>query len=204
MQLRPGKLGFLGTSALLGGLVGAGAVILSRFGASGQSRQVHTAIGSPAEPSADGTPTPDDLDKEQLDQLHAATLKASDSCFELKKLCATVLVPAGTLVSVFTDKRLNSAVFVAGLLIITTFWLADAVGYYYQRKLRSVMKEIWERRAARCTEGYNHVPRGKKVNWLHAAINTSMIYYLILAMVLGITFTAYSSGLIASIPGRPQ
>ena len=54
--------------------------------------------------------TADDLDREQLDQLHTATVKASDSCFELKKPCATVLVPTVTLVAVFTDKRLNQAV----------------------------------------------------------------------------------------------
>jgi hypothetical protein len=57
----------------------------------------------------------DELDREQIEQLHAATLKASDSCFELKKLCATVLVPTATVVAVFTDKRLNEAVFIAGL-----------------------------------------------------------------------------------------
>lgn len=29
--------------------------------------------------------TPDELDKMMIEQLHAATLKASDACFELKK-----------------------------------------------------------------------------------------------------------------------
>lgn len=127
----------------------------------------------------------DDLDRAQIEQLHATTLKASDSCFELKKLCATVLVPAATLASVLTDKRFNETVFMAGLLVIVAFWLADAVGYFYQRKLRAAMTVIWVRRAARCSEPYDHVPTPAKVGPIGAAFNSSMIYYLILAILLG-------------------
>jgi hypothetical protein len=144
------------------------------------------------------TVTADDLDREQLEQLHAATLKASDSCFELKKLCATVLVPTGTLVVVFTDKRLNVAVFVAGLLVITAFWLADAVGYFYQRKLRVVMTMIWLRRAARCPGGYDYVPEPRKVGPTRAAFNASMTYYLILAVLVGAAFLLFELGVIRS------
>jgi hypothetical protein len=143
----------------------------------------------------------DDLDREQIEQLHAATLKASDSCFELKKLCATVLVPIATLVSVFTDKRLNDAVFLAAMLVVAAFWLADAVGYFYQRKLRAAMTAIWVRRAARCPEGYDHVPAPAKVGPLAAAFNTSMIYYLILAALLGGAFLFFKLGIFGSIQG---
>ena len=154
--------------------------------------------GVPGEVSqfVDGRVTPDELDKEQLAQLHAATLRASDSCFELKKLCATVLVPTGVLVSVFTDTKLNAAVFGAGLLVITAFWLADAVGYFYQRKLRYRMSVIWERRAARCAEGYNYVPMPRKVGPLRAAFNTSMLYYLILAMVMLVGLALLATGVL--------
>ncbi len=62
--------------------------------------------------------TADELDKQQIEQLHAATLKAADSCSEMKKLCATVLVPTATLVTALTDRRLDSSVFATGLLII--------------------------------------------------------------------------------------
>jgi hypothetical protein len=147
---------------------------------------------------AGSTITADDLDREQLEQLHAATLKASDSCFELKKLCATVLIPAGTLVALFTNKKLNAAVFVAGLLIITTFWLADAVGYFYQRKLRAAMTPIWERRAARCPGGYKYVPTPAKVRPARAAFNSSMTYYLILALLIGVAFLLFETGVIQS------
>jgi hypothetical protein len=142
--------------------------------------------------------TADDLDREQLEQLHAATLKASDSCFELKKLCATVLVPTGTLVAVFTDKKLNIAVFVAGLLVIVAFWLADAVGYFYQRKLRVAMTGIWRRRAATIPGGYNYVPKPSKVGPVRAAFNTSMTYYLILAVLIGGALLLFETGVIKS------
>jgi hypothetical protein len=156
----------------------------------------HKRGASPS--SAGGAITADDLDREQLEQLHSATLKASDSCFELKKLCATVLVPAGTLVAIFTSKRLNTAVFVAGLLIIMAFWLADAVGYFYQRKLRTAMTPIWQRRAARCPGGYGYVPVPRKVGPLRAAFNSSMTYYLILAILVGVALVLFEAGIIGS------
>jgi hypothetical protein len=141
--------------------------------------------------------TADDLDKEQLSQLHNATLKASDSCFELKKLCATVLVPTATLVAVFASQKLNAAVFWAGLLVIGAFWLADSVGYYYQRRLRMAMTPIWQRRAARCAGGYSYAPNPLPVGPLKAAFNSSMLFYLILAVVVVIGYALFELGVIA-------
>lgn len=147
--------------------------------------------------SEDGTDLADDLDKEQLTQLHNATLKASDTCFELKKLCATVLVPAGTLVAVFTDKRLDAAVFIAGLLVIAAFWLADSSAYYYQRKLRSAMTPIWKRRAARA-QNYDYVPSTPAVGPGKAAFNGSMYFYLILAALVLTGFVLFEFGRIGA------
>lgn len=167
----------------------------------GVSAWVVRELRKPTHPKArlaevpDG-PSPDALDKEQLDQLHAATLKAADSCFELKKLCATVLVPAGVLVATFSDKKLNPAVFVTGFVIIFAFWVADAFSFYYQRRLRVLMKDIWIRRAARCAEGYRHIQEVAPVGWFRAAFNTSMIYYLLLALVVGVASAAYSLDLL--------
>ncbi|MFD7854236.1 hypothetical protein ACFV6B_08055 [Streptomyces microflavus] len=141
-------------------------------------------------------PTADSLDKEQLDQLHAATLKASEACLELKKLCAVILVPVGTLVATFADKKPNSAVFIAGILIIVAFWIADSFSYFYQRKLRGAMIPIWNRRAARCTDGYTHIPTSGSVKPLRAAFNASMAYYLILSLLFGVATGAYSLGLL--------
>jgi hypothetical protein len=140
----------------------------------------------------------DDLDKEQLEQLHAATLKASDSCFELKKLCATVLIPTATLVTVLNGKSLDASVFIAGLLVILTFWLADSVGYYYQRKLRAAMNPIWTRRAQRCTEPW---PFGEttSVGPIRAAFNSSMYFYLLLAGLIFVGLALLTFDVIGSV-----
>lgn len=138
----------------------------------------------------------DDLDKEQLDQLHAATLKASDSCFELKKLCASVVIPTAALAAVLSKNRLNAAVFVAGFLVVLVFWLADSVSYFYQRKLRNAMVPIWERRAARCGEQYNFIPVVNRPTATNAAFNSSMIYYLILALFVLVGLALFEIGLV--------
>ncbi|WP_159040795.1 hypothetical protein [Streptomyces sp. XY593] len=141
-------------------------------------------------------PTADDLDKEQLEQLHAATLKASEACLELKKLCAVILVPVGTVISAFGDKSPGSSLFVAGFLVIFAFWVADSFSYYYQRKLRGAMIPIWHRRAARCAEGYAFVPSSGAVGPLRAAFNASMAYYFILGLLFGVAVWAYVAGLL--------
>lgn len=143
----------------------------------------------------------DELDAEQLTQLHAATLKAADSCFELKKLCATVLIPSGTLVLLLSGNRLDAAVFVAGILVVFVFWLADSVAYYYQRKLRAAMTTIWERRAGRCVPPYVYVPHTQPVRPLRAAFNPSMWFYAIIAAVVVALFLALLLGLLTT--GEP-
>jgi hypothetical protein len=141
----------------------------------------------------------EDLDKDLLDQLHAATLKASDSCFEIKKLCATVLIPTGTLVSVFAAKRLDLSVFVAGILVVALFWLADATSYFYQRRLRNRMSDIWERRAARCDEDWSaNVPQRENIGPLRAAFNSSMIFYAIIASPIILVMILFWIGFIHS------
>lgn len=144
--------------------------------------------------------TADELDKEQLTQLHNATLKVSDTCFELKKLCATVLVPTATLLALFTDKTLDSSVFIAAILVIVAFWLADSTGYYYQRKLRNAMTPLWQRRADRCAVAYAFVPQPKPVNAWRSAFNLSMSFYLILGILVGLGFALYGMDLIGSAP----
>lgn len=141
-------------------------------------------------------PSHDDLDREQLEQLHNATLKAAESCFEFKKLCATVLVPLAALLSIFTDKQLDSAVFLAPIVVVIAFWLADAVSYFYQRKLRSRMSAIWERRARRCDKPYTYIPVDKAVTPLRAAFNVSMLYYLALVVLVSAAYVLFRTGLI--------
>ncbi|QIY94528.1 hypothetical protein HEP87_11520 [Streptomyces sp. S1D4-11] len=141
-------------------------------------------------------PTADELDKEQLQQLHNATLKASDACLELKKLCAAILVPVGTILSSFGDKKPDGALFVAGFSVVFAFWMADSFSYFYQRKLRGAMIPIWQRRANNVDGGYPHVPSSGDVSPLRAAFNASMVYYLILGALFGVAAWTYEAGLL--------
>ncbi|MGW4370044.1 hypothetical protein ACWEKT_30805 [Nocardia takedensis] len=151
-------------------------------------------------PTAPATPPPtaepaesqhDAIDLEQLEQLHKATLSASDSCFELKKICASVLVPTGSLIVIANDKKLTPIVFIAGLAIVVAFWLADSVGYFYQRKLRSAMTPIWTRLAQRSSYPVSDLPKTTTVTWVGAAFNASMLYYSILSGLVIIGFVVH-------------
>lgn len=147
--------------------------------------------------AADRSPTEDDLDKDQLDQLHAATLKAAEACFEIKKLCATVLVPTATLVALLSDRILNPALFLSALAVIVVFWMADSVAFYYQRKLRNSMAEIWARRASRCN--YSHIPVAKPLRPIRALFHGSMSYYFALILIVSIAFGLYGLDVIRPV-----
>ncbi|HTW16726.1 MAG TPA: hypothetical protein VMF51_16445 [Nocardioides sp.] len=150
--------------------------------------------------------TADTLDKEQIDQLHAATLQVSSNCFELKKLCATVIVAAGTLIALLSNRELNQAIFVGGLVVVAVFWCADAQSYYIQVKLRARMKELLRDRVKRVPELSSYASDGvglpvedQPAHWhrvLHAFFNASMLYYFLVAFVVLTAWAAYASGLI--------
>jgi hypothetical protein len=154
-------------------------------------------VAAPSQDANNQSANADELDREQLEQLHAVTLHISSTCFELKKLCATVLVPAGTLVAVFTRQRLNGAVFVAGLLVIASFWVADSVSFYYGRRLRIAMDEIWQRRASRCADA--KIPKAAKpVTPIQSLFHTSMLFYLVLGILVSLGFGLFSLGAIGN------
>ncbi|MFI7159631.1 hypothetical protein [Micromonospora chalcea] len=180
-------------AAVAGALAGAATSQALRRAAAAPS----TLGADEDEPAPEHKVRADDLDKELIDQLHAATLKASDSCFEIKKLCATALVPTGTLVALFSGRRLTTAVFVSALLVICFFWLADAVGYYYQRRLRAAMDVIWRRRAERCEEGWTP-PDTSAASPLKAAFNGSMTFYALLAAPVLLALILYACDVIDS------
>jgi hypothetical protein len=147
----------------------------------------------------------DELDKVSIDQLHKAVLQISGNCFEIKKLCVTVLISAATLVAIFTNKKLDLAFFVGSLIGVSFFWLLDAQNYYYQEKLRTRMKELGEGIASR------HLPhlsvdgigmplsekreeRSTRERVAASLLNYSMIFYLLLAVVIALLLVAYLSG----------
>jgi hypothetical protein len=153
----------------------------------------------------------DDIAKLSIDQLHKAVLQFSGNCFELKKLCVTVLVSAGTLIATFTQRQLDTSIFVAGATIILFFWILDAQSYYYQEKLRAEMKNLAEEIAARhktslVVEGIGMPLTEERENWrvrqrsIHAAFNGSMAFYLLLVLLVLVTGVMYWWGMIASSP----
>lgn len=91
----------------------------------------------------------DELDWNLLDQLDKAVLQISSFCFRTKQICLTVDVAVIGLLIKFTVNKLDTAIFVAGLLIPLCFWFLDAVAYYYQVKIRGVMDSIRERLSQR-------------------------------------------------------
>lgn len=148
----------------------------------------------------------DGLDKEQIDQLHAATLQVSGNCFELKKLCATVLVAAGTLIVTLSNRELDHALFAGGLVVVVLFWAADAQSYYIQAKLRVRMKELQQIRIRRLSDlgSYDVDGVGLPIDdqperWrriLKAFVNASMLYYFLTGGVLIAVWGAFGLGLL--------
>ncbi len=73
----------------------------------------------------------DELDWELLDQLHKVVLQISTFCFRTKQICLTVLIAVASLLLKFTGDKLDTSVFVAGLVTPLFFWFLDSIAYYY-------------------------------------------------------------------------
>jgi hypothetical protein len=84
----------------------------------------------------------DELDWKLFDQLHGVVTQISSFCFETKKLCVATEFIVLTLLAKFTADKLDHSFFVTGLVIPLCFWFLDAVGYYYQVKIRGTMESI--------------------------------------------------------------
>lgn len=126
----------------------------------------------------------DELDWTDVEQLHAATLQISKSCFEYKKLCIGFLAGAMTFLIKFTDNAIDHSLFVVAILIIMGFWLADSTAYYYQRVIRNIMDKRMVAIADRnTTTDYNR--KVTVASKLQALFNGSMTLYFVL-MIIGI------------------
>jgi hypothetical protein len=145
----------------------------------------------------------DELDKTDIDQLHKAVLQISSNCFELKKLCATVLVSAGTLISTFLGWHLNQALLGGGFIVTAFFWVLDAQSFYYQRKLRDRMDLLNNNiRGRGGMQG--SIASGLRVGKWRSMFNESMAFYLILALIFAIVGLLMHYGLIHEIaPQKP-
>lgn len=153
----------------------------------------------------------DELDKASMEQLHKAVLQLSANCFEVKKLCATILVAAGTLISTFVNKTLDPALFFGGLVVVLIFWMVDAQSYYYQEKLRAHMKRLAEELVARSdpkieVKGIGMPLSDRRENFgsfrraLHAAFNASMFFYAAVAAMLILLLVLSDESVIRAIP----
>ncbi len=149
--------------------------------------------------------TQDELDQQSIVQLHTMVVEFSKNCFELKKLCATVIGSSLTLLAAFTARRIDTVFFVGSAVIIVFFWMADAQSYYYQKKLRLRMKVLQEGILQRGSVSliFDGVgmpisarreggPASQRVR--HAIFNASMSFYLGLLAIDATAVLAYILG----------
>jgi hypothetical protein len=154
----------------------------------------------------------DDMDLMSIEQLHKVVLQLSSNCFELKKLCATILISAATLFATFSGWRLNYSIFNSGFVVTLFFWILDAQSYYYQEKLRSRMKILAERILRRRSsgshleiDGVGAVLTEQRENLkyyqrvLHSLFNKSMVFYWLVMILLSILSILFYSGIITNL-----
>lgn len=150
------------------------------------------------------SPTADQLDQQTIMRLHELLLHVSATCFEIKKICATVLVASATLVVSFYDGNFGSALFIGALALVGIFWSLDALSYKTQVRIRTRLDTIALRRVDRITPSiepnsrldYLALPLSpertrSEGRILRAFFNRSMAFYYILlaAILLLIVFT---------------
>lgn len=148
----------------------------------------------------------DEFDQLQLGQLHAVVLQLSKNCFEIKKICLTVLVSSMVLIASFTEKRLDFSLFIGAILVIGFFYILDAQSYFYQEKIRVRIAEIsnamWHRNTPQLDISGFGIPLSEariRANRLRRAFfNASMWFYGALLLIDIAVLALYVGGLIQS------
>ena len=133
--------------------------------------------------------TNDEIDWKIVDQLHDATLKISNDCFEYKKLCVAVVAGVIALMVKFGSAENLPFVFAVCGLVCIGFWFSDATAYFYQRSLRRAMTIKLNNIAAR-NGAKTEVNLDPPTMW-SAIFNKSMALYLVLIgvfLVIWMTF----------------
>ncbi|MCF5863004.1 hypothetical protein K3H50_06500 [Aeromonas veronii] len=138
----------------------------------------------------------DEMDWVEVDQLHEATLKISQNCFEFKKLCVAVIGIAAVALGKLTSDTLDPSYFIVPFLIAFGFWIADFTAYYYQRVTRKRMNTRLHAIASR-----NRLSTDKvsivNVSWFDAMFNLSMSLYFVIMSLSIFGFLLFSQGRIA-------
>ena len=140
-------------------------------------------------PNEKAAKTRDEIDWKIVDQLHDATLKISNDCFEYKKLCVAVVAGVIALMVRFGSADNLQFVFAVCGLVCIGFWFSDATAYFYQRSLRRKMTAKLNRIAERSgaeTETNLEVP----TMWA-AIFNKSMALYMVLLVVIFVLRSAF-------------
>ncbi|WP_195238109.1 hypothetical protein ACSXBP_11365 [Clostridium perfringens] len=89
----------------------------------------------------------DELDMENYRQLHNVVLKFSNNSIEIKKMFIATLTTIATILFTFFKENLSMDIiliyiFLAAIIVTLLFLMIDAYTYYYQSKLRIIMKNI--------------------------------------------------------------
>jgi len=136
------------------------------------------------------TNTEDNLNIEQIRQLHNATLNFSNQCTEIKKLYVTVIIAVITLFFNIFKENYSSINFyklisILILCISILFYLLDVCSYYYQKKLRNDMINIENKIKKRHKIKVDSNSSDKSNITLKSFFNSSMlIYYIIFLSTL--------------------
>ncbi len=131
----------------------------------------------------------DQIDWKTVDQLHDATLKISNDCFEYKKLCVAVVAGVIALMVRFGSEENLQFVFAVCGLVCLGFWFSDATAYYYQRSLRRTMtvklNKIAERNGAEQETNID-----APTMWA-SIFNRSMALYSVLLAVVAVLWVIF-------------
>jgi len=134
----------------------------------------------------------DEIDHVKADQMHAAALQISKTCFDLKKLCVSVLGACMALLVKFTDNHVDHSLFAIGIVLVLGFWLSDATAYFYQKSLRVAIDSRFKAIAERSGDEYSIT--GSPPAVIKALFNMSMSLYFILLGVLTGAWFGFAQG----------
>lgn len=134
----------------------------------------------------------DEIGFASAEQMHAAALQISKTCFDVKKLCVTFLGASMAFLVMLTDTQVDHSLFIVALVLIVGFWMSDATAYFYQRRLRARIDACFQEIARRNkAQGKTAV---SSVSVWGAMFNSSMSLYYVLGILYVGGWVSYCLG----------
>ena len=133
----------------------------------------------------------DEIDFVEADQMHSAALQISQTSFDFKKLCVSLIGAIAAILLKFGDGDLNHEMFVVGMILVIGFWLSDATAYFYQKKLRKSISKRYQLIAARNNQTLDGSTSNPSA--LRSLFNASMLLYYSLLSLLAAGWLAFFS-----------